>query len=59
MAKYDPLGDFLGKRRGGACTLSHANIEEILGEPLPPSAKRGRGSHRSGGDRPHAERTAV
>lgn len=42
MAKYDPLGDFLGKQRGGACTLTHANIEEILGAPLPPGAKRHR-----------------
>lgn len=42
MAKYDPLGDFLGKRRGCACTLTHANIEEILGAPLPPGANRDR-----------------
>ena len=40
VAKYDPLGDFLGKRRGSACTLTHANIEEILGAPLPPGSKR-------------------
>lgn len=42
MAKYDPLGDFLAKRRGRACTLTHASIEEILGAALPPSAKRRR-----------------
>ena len=40
MAKYDDaLGEFLGKRRGRACTLTHANIEEILGARLPPSAR--------------------
>jgi len=39
VAKYDALGDFLAKQRGGACTLTHANIEEILGTRLPPSAR--------------------
>ena len=39
MAKYDPLGDFLANQRGTACTLTHANIEEILGARLSPSAK--------------------
>ena len=42
MAKYDSLGDFLAKRQGRACTLTHGNIEEILGAALPPSAKRRR-----------------
>ena len=42
MAKYDPLGDFLAKQRGGNCTLTHGNIEEILGARLPPSATRHR-----------------
>lgn len=42
MAKYDPLGDFLAKRRGGNCTLTHGNIQEILGAPLPPSATKHR-----------------
>lgn len=39
MAKYDHLRDFLAKQRGGTCTLTHANIEEILGARLPPSAR--------------------
>ena len=39
MAKYDALGNFLGKQRGCACTLTHAKIEEILGARLPPSAR--------------------
>ena len=42
MAKYDPLGDYLAKQRGGACTLTHAQIEEILGAELPPIARRRR-----------------
>ena len=42
MAKYDALADFLARQRGGTCTLTHRNIEEIVGAPLPPSAKRHR-----------------
>ncbi|HZO33107.1 MAG TPA: hypothetical protein VFH48_44755 [Chloroflexota bacterium] len=41
MAKYDPLRDFLaGLPRGQSrATLSFVRVEELLGEPLPPSAR--------------------
>lgn len=42
MAKYDPLAEFLARHHGRACTLTHANIEEVIGARLPPSAKRHR-----------------
>jgi hypothetical protein len=41
MAKYDPLRDHLaGLPRGqNRATLSFTRVEELLGEPLPPSAR--------------------
>lgn len=40
MAKYDPLHDFLAglPRAQRQVTLGFARLEQILGEPLPPSA---------------------
>ena len=40
MAKDGALQDYLAKQGGGACTLTDANVEEILGARLPSSAKR-------------------
>lgn len=42
MAKYDPLRAMLGTRAAKGetrVTLSFAEIEEVLGEPLPRSAR--------------------
>ncbi|MGE3267515.1 MAG: hypothetical protein AB7P40_02130 [Chloroflexota bacterium] len=41
MAKYDPLRDFLASlpRAQGKTTMSFARVEELLGGPLPPSAR--------------------
>lgn len=41
MAKYDPLRDHLAglPRSQSKATLSFARVEQILGEPLPPSAR--------------------
>jgi YD repeat-containing protein len=38
--KYDPLRRFLEAAGDAALPLSFAEIEEILGAPLPPSARR-------------------
>ena len=43
MAKYYPLADFLSKQTGRVCRLTHANLEEIVGLRLRPSAKGHRG----------------
>ena len=40
MSKYQPLLQCLVKSDKGLSTLSFAQIEEILGAPLPPSAHR-------------------
>jgi hypothetical protein len=37
---YQPLGDFLQLCSGDAVTLSFADVETILGRPLPPMASR-------------------
>ena len=40
MSKYQPLLQCIVKSDKGLITLSFAQIEEILGAPLPPSAPR-------------------
>jgi len=40
MAKYDPLARHLATLQGDAFELSFAEIEKILGAPLPRSASR-------------------
>ncbi len=37
--KYEPLGEFLARQRVREVTLTPATIEQILGAPLPPSAR--------------------
>src|SRR5262245_41104791 len=41
MAKYDPLRDYLSglPRAQSRASMSFARVEELLGEPLPPSAR--------------------
>ncbi len=41
VAKYDPLRDHLGglPRGQNRATMTFARIEQLLGEPLPPSAR--------------------
>jgi hypothetical protein len=40
MAKYDPLHEQLASRTESVLKLSSAEIERILGEPLPASARK-------------------
>jgi hypothetical protein len=40
MATYKPLEDFLGSQEKETVTLSFADIEKIVGRPLPQSAYR-------------------
>lgn len=40
MAKYDPLGRFLGRRHGAEIEMSFADIERVIGGMLPNSAAR-------------------
>ena len=53
MAKYDPLELYLSAQPEDGCTLTFAQIEEIIGAPLPPSARR----HKSwwGNDNTHVQ----
>ena len=39
MSKYNPLLQYFAKGDEGLLTLSFAQIEKILGAPLPPSAR--------------------
>jgi hypothetical protein len=39
MAKYDPLERFLAAQPGQDTTLAFAQIEQVIGAPLPPSAR--------------------
>ena len=56
MSKYEPLADHLRSHGGGACSLTLAEIERIIGCSLPPSAR----THRSwwGNDRTHVQARA-
>lgn len=40
MGYYDPLRDYLTRRGDAEVTLSFAEIEGIIGRPLPPSARK-------------------
>ena len=53
MAKYDPLERYLSAQPEYGCTLTFSQIEEIIGAPLPASARR----HRSwwGNDSTHVQ----
>lgn len=42
MAKYDPLFDHLSRRRELLLRMSFADIERIIGDSLPASARRHR-----------------
>ena len=42
MSKYEPLGDYLRKQAGNRVTLSFRDIANIIGEPLPDSARQHR-----------------
>ncbi len=39
MSKYDPLGDYLRSRPGRETPVTFAEIEKIIGTPLPPRAQ--------------------
>ena len=53
MAKYDPLEHYLSAHAESGCMLTFAEIEGIIGAPLPPSAR----THRRwwGNDRTHVQ----
>ena len=42
MAKYSPLGDYLRRRSLGIWTASFKDVEQVLGRPLPSSARKHR-----------------
>ena len=56
MPKYEPLADHLRQHAGDACALRFVDIERIIGERLPASARE----HRSwwGNDRTHSQARA-
>ena len=53
MAKYDPLKRYLSALPENGCMLTFSQIEEIIGAPLPPSARQ----HKSwwGNDSTHVQ----
>ena len=53
MSKYNPLSDRLAGHPANEWQASFAEIEEVLGFPLPKSARTGK-SWWSGMDKPHA-----
>lgn len=54
MSKYNPLSDRLAGHPANEWQASFAEIEEVLGFPLPKSARTGK-SWWSGVDKPHAK----
>jgi hypothetical protein len=40
MSKYDPLGRFLRERSSEETPMTFAEIEQVIGIPLPPAAER-------------------
>ena len=40
MGKYDPLGEYLSEWPGDSCTLTFSEVEDIIGDSLPMSAKK-------------------
>ncbi len=42
MSKYEALGQFLKERREAQVAMTFAEIERLIGAPLPPSAHRHR-----------------
>lgn len=40
MTKYTPLADYLRAHKGKTCSLTLVEIEEIIGGPLPASARK-------------------
>ena len=43
MGKYDPLGRYLSGQPNDSCTLPFPEVEEIIGGPLPASARAHQG----------------
>lgn len=58
MSKYNPLSDRLAGHPANEWQASFAEIEEVLGFPLPKSARTGK-SWWSGMDKPHAKAWAA
>lgn len=54
MSKYKPLSDRLARREADTWSASFAELEEVLGFPLPKSA-RDQNAWWMGGDKPHHE----
>lgn len=52
MSKYKPLSDHLAQAKGDRWTASFAELEEVLGFPLPKSA-RDQNAWWLGGEKPH------
>jgi hypothetical protein len=58
MAKYDPLHEYLATRTDPLLKLSFAEIERILCEPLPVSARKHQAWWANGLDGTHVEARA-
>jgi hypothetical protein len=58
VSKYDPLKGFLAKGSGDAICLSFAQIEQIIGEPLPSSAADHRAWWANEANGPHVQARA-
>ncbi|MDP6976618.1 MAG: hypothetical protein QF575_08650 [Acidimicrobiales bacterium] len=56
VSKYDPLLQYLSKSDQSVLTLSFADIERILGDALPPSARQHQAwwANETVGTHPHA-----
>jgi hypothetical protein len=55
MSKYDPLSARLARHSGPEWRASFAEIEEVLGFPLPKSARTGRTWWKNDAAQPHAQ----
>ena len=53
MGKYDTLGRYLSGQPGDSCTLTFLEVEEIVGGPLPASARAHQGWW--GNDKTHVQ----
>ena len=53
MSKYDPLSERLAGRRESDWRASFSEIEDVLGFPLPKSARGGAAWWSNNGERPH------
>lgn len=59
MSKYKPLSDALGRQPGDEYAPTFAELEEVLGFPLPKAARTGKGWWASDADKAQAKAWAA